>query len=173
MGIRPAKCYTKLERPYTRQSRRRPRKGYVKGVPEVKIHRFEEGSRKPEFTLKFNLVVDRPVQLRDNMLESMRISTGKAITKVIGEGNFFLKVLVYPHHVLRENALSTGAGADRFQSGMRQSFGRPAGSAARVMRDQAILEVRSLPEHEMAIKKAIRTIFCKVPAPVRILTSKV
>ncbi|MBI4170413.1 MAG: 50S ribosomal protein L16, partial [Candidatus Aenigmarchaeota archaeon] len=31
--------------------------------------------------------------------------------------------------MLRENALATGAGADRFQSGMRQSFGKPVGTA--------------------------------------------
>jgi large subunit ribosomal protein L10e len=173
MGIRPAKCYTKLERPYTRQSRRRPRKGYVKGVPEMKIHRFEEGTRKPEFSMEFNLVIEEDVQIRDNSLESIRVSTGKSITKRIGEGNFFLKILVYPHHVIRENAMSTGAGADRFQSGMRQSFGRPAGSAARIMKGQSIMQILARPQDEMAVKKAIKTTFPKVPANCKIVVSKV
>jgi large subunit ribosomal protein L10e len=170
MGIRPARCYNKLERPYTRQSRKRPRKGYVKGVPEVKIHRFEEGIRKPEYTLRLRLIIKTPVQIRDNALESIRVSTSKAITKKIGEGNFFMKMLVYPHHVIRENAMSTGAGADRFQSGMRLAFGRPAGSAARVMKNQPIVEVLSKPEHELVIKKAMRSVFGKIPAPCTVVS---
>ncbi|MEM4244897.1 MAG: 50S ribosomal protein L16, partial [Candidatus Nanoarchaeia archaeon] len=52
--------------------------------------------------------------------------------------NFRLKLKLYPHHVLRENKMLTGAGADRMQSGMQHAFGRPVGLAARVKKGQVV-----------------------------------
>ncbi|MCK5023691.1 MAG: 50S ribosomal protein L16, partial [Candidatus Aenigmarchaeota archaeon] len=98
MGIRPAKCYRKLERPYTRISIRKPKRGYVKVRPNLKIHRFETGKMKPEYTTKMYLVSKNPVQIRHNALEAARIALSKSLTKFIGEGTYFLKVLVFPHH---------------------------------------------------------------------------
>ncbi len=164
MGIRPGRCYRSMERPYTRISIRKPRKGYVKGVPPQKIHRFELGRPKPEFTVRMFLVVRDEVQMRNNALEAMRVAAAKPLERVVGEEGFFLKVLVYPHHVLRENPLATGAGADRFQTGMRQSFGRPIGSAARVMANQRILEMRVAPANEALCRKALKVASSKVPS---------
>jgi large subunit ribosomal protein L10e len=145
MGIRPAKCYRKLERPNTRISISKPRKGYVKGVPPSKIHRFGAGTDRPEFTVKMFLAIKKEAQIRSNALEAARLGASKRLEKLLGVEGFFLKVLVFPHHVIRENPLATGAGADRFQTGMRQSFGRPIGQAARVMNDQNVLEARVAP----------------------------
>jgi large subunit ribosomal protein L10e len=163
MGIRPARCYRRIERPNTRISISKPRKGYVKGVPPQKIHRFNAGKEKPEFTLTFYLVAKQAVQIRDNALEAMRLAASKPLERVVGEEGFFLRVLVYPHHVLRENPLATGAGADRFQTGMRQSFGRPIGSAAQVKADQKILEMRVSPANEALAKKALKVASSKIP----------
>jgi large subunit ribosomal protein L10e len=163
MGLRPGRCYRRLERPYTRISIKKPRQSYVKGVPPQKIHRFNVGVQNQEFTSKIYLVSKNAVQIRSNALEAMRVAASKALEKRIGADNFFMKVLIYPHHVLRENPLATGAGADRFQTGMRLSFGRPIGTAAQVKENQKILEVRVAPENEAIARKALKIASSKIP----------
>lgn len=163
MALRPAKCYRKHERPYTRVSTKKPRKSYVKGVPALKIHRFETGERRPGFTLRMFLISKNPVQIRHNALEAARVAISKSLAKNVGEESYFLKVLVYPHHILRENPLATGAGADRFQTGMRKSFGRPIGAAARVSKGQKILEIRIPPGNEKSGKRALKVAASKMP----------
>ena len=166
MAIRPAKCYTKVKkRPNTRVSKRKPRKSYVKGVPYPKIKSFEIGTPKPEYKSRFYLVAKGDVQIRHNALEAARISTNKNLEKVLGAGAYFLKILVYPHHVLRDNPIATGAGADRYQTGMRLSFGRPISTAARVKNGQRIIEVRVTPGDESVAKKALKISSSKIPVP--------
>lgn len=169
MALRPGRCYRKFERPYTRQSARVPKKGYVKGVPKPKISEFELGT-KADYDNALFLVAERSVQIRHNALEAGRIAAVQALEKNIGKGAaFFLKVLVYPHHVLRENALATGAGADRFQQGMRRSFGKPIGTAARVREKQRIIEIRvNKPSLDIA-KTALKKASYKLPTPTKIV----
>jgi large subunit ribosomal protein L10e len=169
MGLRPAKCYRKLERPYTRQSRRKPRKSYVKGVPEPKIHKFEMGDPDRSYSLRARLVSENGVQIRHNALEAARIAANRHLDNTVGKGNFFLKVLVYPHHVMRENTLATGAGADRFQTGMRKAFGKPIGLAARVMPRQNIMEIRVDSSKQKHAKDALLRASAKLPTPCRIV----
>jgi large subunit ribosomal protein L10e len=169
MALRPAKCYRKLERPYTRQSRSKPRKGYIKGVPDKKIHRFEMGDPKKPYKLKAFLVSMRGVQIRHNALEAARVATNKYLEGTVGKDNYFIKILVYPHHVMRENALATGAGADRFSEGMRRSFGKSIGLAARVMPNQRLLEVRLDEGREAPAKEALRRAAMKFPTPCRVV----
>ena len=163
MALRAAKCYRRLERPNTRISIRKPKRGYVKGVPASKIHRFETGNMKPEYKTSMYLTSKNPVQVRHNALEAARVAVSKTLAKLMGEDTYFLKVLVYPHHVLRENPLATGAGADRFQTGMRKSFGRPIGTAARVKEGQRIIEIRIVPGNEKFGKKALKVAASKMP----------
>ncbi|MBI2233215.1 MAG: 50S ribosomal protein L16 [Candidatus Aenigmarchaeota archaeon] len=168
MALRPGRCYRRLERPYTRQSRKTPRKGYVKGVPKPKITEFELGT-KGDYDNALFLVSERDVQIRHNALESSRITAVQALEKNIGKGAaFFLKIRVYPHHVLRENALATGAGADRFQQGMRMSFGKPIGTAARVRKGQKIMEVRVNKAGIGVAQTALKKAGYKLPTPTRI-----
>ncbi len=169
MGLRPGRCYRKLKRPYTRQSIRVPKKGYVKGVPASKITQFEYG-KKDSYSKIVYLNSERTVQIRHNALEASRVVAVQELEKKLTKGStFFMKIRVFPHHVLRENALATGAGADRFQTGMRQSFGKPVGTAAQVKTGQTILEVRvfdqSVPVAKLALKKA----GYKLPTPTKIL----
>ena len=56
--------------------------------------------------------------------------------------NYHLQIRIYPHHVLRENKMLTGAGADRMQTGMQRAFGKAIGSAAQVKIGQAIFTVQ-------------------------------
>ena len=167
MGLRPGRCYSKLQRPNTRQSQRKPRKSYVKGVPKPKITEFELGI-KGTYDHKLFLQSKKDVQIRHNSLEAARVTAIQTLEKNVGKGGtFFFKIRVYPHHVLRENALATGAGADRFQTGMRQSFGKPIGTGARVHEGQTIMEihVNNADVGKLAFKKAI----FKLPTPCKII----
>ncbi|MEM7815673.1 MAG: 50S ribosomal protein L16 [Candidatus Aenigmatarchaeota archaeon] len=172
MALRPAKCYRTVKRPWTRQSRAKPRKGYVKGVPGSKIHKFEMGDPKKPYSLRGFLVSESDVQIRHNALEAGRVAANKAMDKMVGADTYFMKILVYPHHVLRENATATGAGADRFQTGMRLAFGRPIGTAAQVRKGQRIMEIRADKEAEAKVKEALKRAAAKFPTTCRIEIEK-
>ncbi len=164
--LRPGKCYRKIERPYTRQSTRKPRMGYVKGVPKSKIAQFEMGIRK-DYDKTLFLVPEQALQIRNNSLEAARIAVVKYIEKNCKE--FFVKLRIYPFHVIRENPLATGAGADRFQQGMRQSFGKPIGTAAQVRIGQKIFEVRVAKENVKIAKIALKRAMQKLPLKYKII----
>ena len=55
------------------------------------------------------------------------------------------------------------AGADRLQDGMRQAFGKPIGTAARVHPKQAVLEIRIKKEHLNKAMEALRRGASKLP----------
>ena len=169
MGLRPGRAYRRLHRPFTRTAIRVPRKSYIKGVPKPKITNFELGVR-ASYERVLYLRSKNAVQIRHNALESARVACVQLLEKGIGKaGSYFFKIRVYPHHVLRENALATGAGADRFQQGMRQSFGKPIGTAAQVRVDQILMEVRVNAAHVQAAKRALRQAVYKLPTPCRIV----
>jgi large subunit ribosomal protein L10e len=168
MGLRPGRCYHKInKKPFTRISVRRPRRSYVKGVPASKIHQFEIGMRK-EYPTTFYLQSKNDVQLRSNALEAARVIATKYLTKHLGDNEFFLKILVYPFHVLRENSMATGAGADRFSEGMRHSFGKPIGQTARVKAGQRILTVQAPENSEEVVKEALNRAIKKLPGNCKI-----
>src|SRR3989344_6602589 len=156
MGLRPGKCYRGHQRAYTRVATHVPRKSYVKGVPKGKIAEFEGGT-KANYTNVIFLVAKRNVQIRHNALESARVTAIQLLEKGMGKGDtFFFKIRVYPHQILRENAMATGAGADRFQTGMRQSFGKPISTAAVVRKGQIIAEIRVKKQHVNVARKAFK-----------------
>jgi len=170
MALRPGRCYKKLHRPYTRQSKKKPRKSYIKGVPKPKISEFELG-KKGKYQNVLFLVAEEDAQIRHNALEAARVAAVHCIEKNLGkDAAFFLRIRIYPHHVIRENALATGAGADRFQQGMRQSFGAPIGTAAQVKKNQKIIEIRvnknKIPIAKVSLKKAAY----KLPLKCKIVT---
>jgi len=170
MALRPARCYHRMnKKAYTRVSIHKPRKSYVKGVPSIRIHQFEVG-KKGRYPLKFHLVSKNDVQVRSNSLESARIAAVRFLTKKLGAENFFFKVLVYPHHVLRENPMATGAGADRFSEGMRRSFGKPIGQAARIRKNQNVMMVNAPENSENVVKEALERSSSKLPGTYRIVS---
>ncbi len=163
MALKPGRCYKRVKRPYTRVSIRKPRRSYVKGVPGSRIQRFESGDSKAKFPAAFHLVSKNKVQVRSNSLEAARVAANKDLTKKLGDKNFFLKTRVYPHQVIRDKPIATGAGADRFSQGMRHSFGHPAGVAALVKKDQKIMTVFVEEGSENIVKEAFRKAATKLP----------
>jgi large subunit ribosomal protein L10e len=163
MPLRPARCYTHFSGPpYTR-------KEYIPGIPPPKISKFEMGDIKKDYDYEVALVVEEAGQIRHNALEAARVMALKRLSTKLGENNFFLRVNVYPHHVLRENKMLAFAGADRLQEGMRLAFGKPIGTAARVYPGQVVLFARVFKDHVAVAKEALKIAASKLPLPVRIV----
>ena len=141
IGLRPAKtCRTLEKKPWARYSKKKPRKSYVKAMPHLSLLVYEMGARKGAYDTTLHMVADHDVQLRDNTLEAGRQAANKYLEKTI-LNQYFFKVRVYPHNVIRENKMIAGAGADRLQKGMRKAYGRATDRAARVHAGQEIFTV--------------------------------
>jgi large subunit ribosomal protein L10e len=167
MPERRGGIYARMDsRAHTRKSDRKPRKSYAKGIPGSKIHMFDIGNSKGSFDVELSLTPEAAVQIKHNALEAARIAANK-ILSTLGPNSYHLKMRVYPHHILRENPLATGAGADRFQEGMRRAYGKPIGTAARLKRDQKIMSVRVKKEKEAVAKDALRRAKMKFPVRCR------
>ncbi|OGI16044.1 hypothetical protein A3K63_02095 [Candidatus Micrarchaeota archaeon RBG_16_49_10] len=168
MSKRPGRTYRTIKRPWTRVSQRRPKMSFAVGVPDSKIHVFEMGNRKKQFDTKLYLTAEQPVQVRDSSLEASRISANKYLENAVGPDNYFMKVLLYPHQILREHTLATGAGADRFSMGMRKAFGRPKGRAAIVTPGKRIMMVSINRKHLDVAKMALKRADHKISTPCKI-----
>ena len=65
----------------------------------------------------------------------------------------------------------TGAGADRMQTGMAQSFGKTIGRAALVKKNQAIMVIAvSTKKQELAARKLIVSVRPRLPCRVHVET---
>ncbi|PTD94021.1 50S ribosomal protein L16 [archaeon SCG-AAA382B04] len=150
------------------------RKEYMQGVPGNKIVSFDMGNKeeKNDFKVEVSLVSEEECQITHNSLESARIACNSYLNNELGNKNYFLKLRVYPHHVLRENKMATGAGADRVQDGMRLAFGNPIGTAARVNRGQKLFTANVDEENYKNAKKALNRAVQKLPTPGRIVVDK-
>ncbi len=168
MGLRPGRAMRTLERPYTRTSKSVPRKSYVVGVPFPKTHQFEMGAKTGNFDLVLYGVARDGVQIRDPALEAARIVAHKFLETKVGPTSYFLKILVYPHQVIREKPIATGAGADRYSQGMARSFGKPVTSAVQVSKDKRVIELRTSKNNLEAAKLAIKKFGLKISTPLRI-----
>lgn len=82
---------------------------------------------------------------------------------------YHLKIRVYPHHIVRENPMATGAGADRVQDGMRKAYGKPVSSVAIVKADQRVLTIRTNKKNFKDAKEALRRAAMKFPVPCKIV----
>jgi large subunit ribosomal protein L10e len=159
MPIRPFRCYRKPDaRPYTQYK-------YIRGVPGSKIVTYEMGARIEKFPIKATMFSSESGQIRHNALEASRVMANRYLMKEAGKNGYHLKILTFPHHILRENAMATGAGADRYQTGMRGSFGRPVGYAARIKENQALMTVWVYANKESIAREALRRAKMKLPVP--------
>jgi large subunit ribosomal protein L10e len=162
MGLRRAHCYRWNSPAYTRVSNN-PSDSFITGIPGIKITRFDMGDVNGDWEVRVDLICDANIQIRHNATEASRQTCVRYLEKNLGKKGFHFKIRPYPHHIMRENKMATGAGADRVQSGMRDSFGKPVGKTARVHKGQIIMSV-SLPADKVDIgKEALRKANTKLP----------
>lgn len=168
-GLRSFSCYKNVKRAYTRKSKFK-RKAFIKSVPNIKLAKFDYGDLTKDFPVRLDLVSKEKIQIRHNALEAARQVVIRAINKVTKSYHF--KIRVYPHHVLRENKMLTGAGADRMQTGMQKSFGKATGSAAQLKVNQPIFSLFVDEQDGTAAKEALRGAFSKFPCKCSIVRAK-
>ncbi len=146
------------------------RRKYMGGVPNSRILQFEMGNKKNKdgFPIEMHLVADHPVAVRHTALEAARITCNRTIQKKAGTAGYFMKVRVFPHEVIRENKMATGAGADRISSGMRNAFGKAVGTAARIQRGQVIMTLHVNQTNFHDAKKGLWKAGLKLPSTYRV-----
>ncbi|MCX8205764.1 MAG: 50S ribosomal protein L16 [Candidatus Micrarchaeota archaeon] len=157
MGLRPARTVRDNRGPaWTRYSKRKPRKSFVKSLPHKNLNTFETGIVKPDYDLRATLVcLDDTILVRDNAIEAGRQAVSRLLEKHAA-GNYKFWVRKYPHQVIRENRMLSGAGADRLSKGMRKSFGKPSDLAARINKGDIIFEVRTYSRFRDLVADAYR-----------------
>lgn len=169
MGDRPARIYREHPgQPYTRQSQKK-NDNYIKGAPAPRVIQYEMGARDKEFSRSVVLQVEEECAIRSEALESARVAANSHLSKVLEPTeDYFLKIIPYPHHVLRYHPLAGIAQADRYYEGMRKPFGRPIGRAALVDKDQEVMRVDLEDEDIPEAKKALERAGHKLPVSCRV-----
>jgi len=162
MARKPGSMYRNIkQQPYTRRE-------YMGGVPVSRITQFVLGNRSENFPIQISLCANEQCQIRHTALESARIAANRLLEKNLGVSDYRLTVKVFPYHVLRENKQATGAGADRVSQGMRASFGKVVGTAARVKTNQVVMTVDTHDRNIESARNALRKAASKLPTPCKI-----
>jgi large subunit ribosomal protein L10e len=147
------------------------RKKYIRGSPASKIVKFTMGNTSGSYKYQARLIAERSVQIRHNALEAARIASNRVLSEKLGS-NYLLKILPFPHVVLRENKMIFGAHADRLQDGMRNAFGKAIGLAARVKPGQALILANVNEDGLEAAATALKRGGAKLPTPCRVVIKK-
>mmetsp|Transcript_13054 Transcript_13054/g.31985 ORF Transcript_13054/g.31985 Transcript_13054/m.31985 type:complete len:101 (+) Transcript_13054:276-578(+) len=69
---------------------------------------------------------------------------------------------MHPLHIIRNNKMLSKAGADRVQTGMRNSFGKPEGLVSIVRKNALILSVRCKYKDKEKVLKSIKMATYKI-----------
>jgi len=125
-----------------------------------------------KYEYKAMLVAQEEVQIRHNALEAARVSVNRILAEKLGT-SYYLRIIPFPHTVLRENKMIFGAHADRLQDGMRRAFGKPVGTAARVKPNQPLIEVDVNSNGLETAKIALKRGQAKLPTTSRIIIEKI
>ena len=153
-----ANMYRNMKVAYTRRK-------YMGGVPASRITNFDTGNTSENFPVTVHLICKENCYIRHVALEAARLTANRRISGAAGKEGYHLKVRLYPHHVLRHNKIAQGAGADRVSMGMRKSFGRTVGTAARVNSGQQLITLSTTEEFLIQAKEALRKSSHKLPTP--------
>ncbi|NVM54522.1 MAG: 50S ribosomal protein L16 [Candidatus Helarchaeota archaeon] len=165
MPRRPWSSYHNIKgKPYVKRWKKtkKGRREYVHGVPDPKIRMFSMGTNK-DYEYRVILLSDANAQISHLALEAARIAANRQLRNKVGREDYFLRILVYPHHVVREHRMMAFAGADRLQDGMRKAFGKPFATAARVKRDQKLISVKVNKKHLPIAQHALSGARMKFP----------
>jgi len=172
MGVRPGRCYCKNvnKRAYTRVAKKVHKKNFVGGVPGLKIRQFHMGLGQRNYTHVVHIVTTDKIQIRDNAIESARMSVVRQLNKKLTQANYYMKVRVYPQFFLRENKQAQGAQADRIQQGMSQCpFGKVVGRASRTRPNQKIFSVLVDKENTEFVRDLFKKAGSRFPCKMKVI----
>lgn len=163
-----------VERPYTRFSKYR-KKAFVKARPGKKVIKFDmgdiqNGTEQFPMVLKLTSKDNTLLMVRTNAIEAARITALRRLEGKLGRSGFYFRIKMHPHHAIRENPLAAGAGADRLSTGMKHSFGKIIGMAARVEPNSTLMEIHVPIEYEAIARDALKGGAKKLPIRCRIET---
>lgn len=173
---RPWHCYSKwTRRPYQYKRSSNRRREFARGGAQSKIVRFWGGNKEApweDWELVVGLKVNSQVQISSNTLEAIRITINGVLQRKLGTQNYRLRIRPKPFQKIRENRMLAFAGADRVQSGMRNSFGRSTGVCARVRAGQIIVDVGTHIRNLPLVRDRLRVANMKVPSSCQIVILK-
>lgn len=148
------------------------RRDYIRKIPASRIVQYDMGNLTDEFPVAVSLAVKDPARIRHNALEAARIASNRLMQRKAGRLGYHLKIRVYPHNIVRENPMATGAGADRVQDGMRKAFGKPVSAEAVVNRNQRIITIDTNKKNFLDAKESLRRASMKIPVSCKIVVDK-
>ncbi len=148
------------------------RRKYMGGIPGSKIVKFTMGNTSKKFPVRVELINLEHGQIRNNSLESARIAANRQLELQLGKDLYYMKVVPFPHIVLREHKRINVAQADRFQEGMKSPYGKPTGTAARVKRGEPLIIIEVEQEGVEVAKEALKRAMDKFPIPSRIFVTE-
>jgi large subunit ribosomal protein L10e len=149
------------------------RRKYMGGIPGSKIVKFTMGNPSKEFTHRVELINIKDVQITHNALESARVAANRIMEKYVGRDDFMLKIIPFPHQVIREHKRVNVAQADRFQEGMKHAYGKPSVTAARIKSMQPIIIAEVNDAGVEYAKIAMKRASAKFPSSCRIVEVKI
>ncbi len=174
MALRKATCYSKTKPvPYTRKSKKQ-KLSYIKAVPNSKVTKYRMGDisgfKAGKYKTIMTIRTKEFVQMRDTALEATRQYLNRFLTEGMGK-EFYFELRPYPHHVIRENKMLTGAGADRMSTGMALSFGRTTDRAALIKEGSAIFIIGvTNTKHEQTVRKLVNSMKSRLPCKIMVET---
>jgi len=173
---RPWHCYSKWNRrPYQHKRSANHRREYARGGAESKIARFWGGNTKvawDDWDIVVGLKISKQIQISSNALEAIRISVNSPLQDKVGRTNYRMRIRPKPFQKYRENRMLAFAGADRVQSGMRNSFGRSTGVCARVRAGAIIIDVGTHIKNLDVVRERLRIASMKISCGAQIVILK-
>jgi len=148
------------------------RRKFMGGIPGSKIVKFTMGNTGKKFPVRVELINLEHGQIRNNSLESARIAANRQLELQLGKDLYVMKVVPFPHIVLREHKRVNVAQADRFQEGMKRPYGKPTGTAARVKRGEPLIVIEVEQEGIEVAKDALKRAMDKFPLQSKIFVKQ-
>jgi len=136
----------------------------------MKIIKFDMGTPQKEYNSVLKLNSNDSMNIRHNAIESARMTANRLLEKNVGN-DYHLRIKIYPFHVLRENPLASGAGADRLSTGMQKAYGKSISSAARVKAGQTLVELRINKTNMKVGKEALTRAAKKFPCSCKVVAA--
>jgi large subunit ribosomal protein L10e len=164
-------AYRTLERPYTRTSKYK-KNNFIRMTPVRKVVRYDMGTT-GVYEYDVDLLPNSSIQIRQEAIEAARQTCLRWLDlNVIKGAKYHFKIRKYPYHVMRENPLAAGAGADRMSTGMSHPFGKPIGVALQIVKGDKFMTISVNKNFIEVAKKAFSRATKKLPCTFQILVNK-